>query len=63
MRYIVDVKKYVADGPGTELTESVDNYPQEIPSTQLRHTVGSLSEILNRKTLYYLFFLSSKGSI
>ena len=44
VRYIVDVRKYASAGPGKVQMTSVTGYPQQIPGTDLEHTVKSLSK-------------------
>ena len=45
VRYIVDVREYSSDGPGKVQVTSVTDYPQEIPGTDLEHTVKSLGNV------------------
>ena len=44
-RYIVDVRQYVASGPGKAEPHSITGYPQQLSATQLNHTVQVLSEL------------------
>ena len=46
VRYIVEVRRYVAREPGKVEVQTVTGYPRELPSTQLTHTVASLSKTL-----------------
>ena len=52
LRYILEVRQFVADGPGKEKMKTNDGYPRELAGTELEHTVTDLSEILS-----YLFLL------
>ena len=52
LRYILDVRVYVSAGPGKERTESLPDYPLELPETPLQTTVGSLSKIVHSTTVH-----------
>ena len=54
VRFVVDVREYLSDGPGKTKTQSITGYPREIPSTELNHTVVSLSKTLLIKTIIKL---------
>ena len=46
VRYIVNVRVYSSDGPGKVTISSHNDYPLELPSTNLQHPVQSLSKNL-----------------
>ena len=52
-RYIVDVRQYVASGPGKAEPHSIIGYPQQLSATQLNHTVQVLSELNFSVQLYH----------
>ena len=53
------VRQYVADGPGAVKIQTVSDYPRELSSTQLSHTVGNLSKALVFYENFYYFLFSS----
>ena len=46
VRFVVDAREYLSDGPGRTRTQNITGYPREISGTELNHTVGSLSKTL-----------------
>ena len=46
VRYIVNVRQYVANGPGEVMIQTVRGYPRELSGGQLSHTVADLSKCL-----------------
>ena len=41
----MDVRQYVASGPGKAELHSISGYPQQLSARQLNHTVQVLSEL------------------
>ena len=54
LRYILEVRQFVADGPGKEKVKTIDDYPRELAGIELEHTVTDLSEILRFHSLLQL---------
>ena len=42
----MNVRQYVADGPGKVMIQTVRGYPRELSGGQLSHTVADLSKCL-----------------
>ena len=55
------VRQYVADGQGAVKIQTVPDYPQELSSTQLSHTVGNLSKALVFYESFITIFISWPG--
>ena len=47
LRYILEVRQFIEDGPGKEKPKTINGYPRELSGTVLEHTVTDLSEILS----------------
>ena len=57
LRYILEMRQFVADGPGKEKIKMIDGYPLELSGVVLGHTVTNLSKILNCQSLLQLTYL------
>ena len=59
LRYILEMRQFVADGPSKEKMKNIDGSPHELAGTELEHTVTNLSEMpLSATTFLYLPLLS-----
>ena len=58
LRYILEVRQFVAGGPGKEKIKTIDGYPRELSGVVLGHTVTNMSKILSCQSLLQLPYLS-----
>ena len=59
----MDVRKYSSAGAGKVKRDSVTSYPQEIPGTELQHTIESLGKTYSGVNIKYILIVIFKQNL